>query len=60
MDTSECKKIMNDLFYSQVNDIKFTLYENKFYEFLASDNKGKVKLINVSEGLFIIMLIVVI
>ena len=52
VDTSECKKIMNDLFYSQITDIKFTLYENKFYEFLASDNKGKVKRISVSEGFF--------
>ena len=52
VNTSECKKIINDLFSSQVTDIKFTLYENKFYEFLASDIKGNVKRISVSEGFF--------
>ena len=52
VNTSECKKIINDLFFSQVTDIKFTLYENKFYEFLASDIKGNVKRISVSEGFF--------
>ena len=52
VNSSECKKIINDLFSSQVTDIKFTLYENKFYEFLASDIKGNVKRISVSEGFF--------
>ena len=52
VNTSECKKIINDLFSYQVTDIKFTLYENKFYEFLASDIKGNVKRISVSEGFF--------
>ena len=52
VNTSDCKKLINDLFYSQITDIKFTLYENSFYEFLASDSKGNVKRISVSEGFF--------
>ena len=52
IDTSDCKKLITDEFYNQISAIKFTLSDKSFYEFLASDNKGTVKRISVSEGFF--------
>ena len=52
VNTAECKKIIQDEFKSQIVAIKFTLVENHFYEFLASDLKGSVKRLGVNEGFF--------
>ena len=52
VDTSNCKKIINEEFFAQITAIKFTLNDKSFYEFLASDIKGSVKRISVSEGFF--------
>ena len=50
--TSDYKKIITDEFSTQISAIKFTLIDKSFYEFLASDIKGEVKRISVSEGFF--------
>ena len=52
VDTSNCKKIINEEFFAQITAIKFTLNDKSFYEFLASDIKGSVKRVSVSEGFF--------
>ena len=52
VDTSNCKKLINEEFFTQITAIKFTLSDKNFYEFLASDIKGSVKRISVSEGFF--------
>ena len=52
IDSTECKKVIKDEFYSQIVAIKFTLVENDFYEFLASDVKGSVKRLGLKEGFF--------
>ena len=52
VDTSNCKKLINEEFFTQITAIKFTLSDKNFYEFLASDIKGTVKRISVSEGFF--------
>ena len=50
--STECKKVIKDEFNSQIVAIKFTLVENDFYEFLASDIKGSVKRLGLKEGFF--------
>ena len=50
--SAECKKLIKDEFSSQIVAIKFTLVENSFYEFLASDLKGSVKRLGLNEGFF--------
>ena len=51
VNSTECKKLINDEFNSEIIAIKFTLIENNnFYEFLASDLKGSVKRLGVNEG----------
>ena len=55
VNTAECKKIIQDEFKSQIVAIKFTLVENHFYEFLASDLKGSVKRLGVNEGFFLVL-----
>ena len=52
VNTSNCKKLINEEFFTQITAIKFTLSDKNFYEFLASDIKGSVKRISVSEGFF--------
>ena len=52
VDTSNCKKLINEEFFTQITAIKFTLSDKNFFEFLASDIKGTVKRISVSEGFF--------
>ena len=52
VNTSDCKKIIKEEFYTQITAIKFTLSEKNFFEFLASDDKGRVKRISVNEGFF--------
>ena len=52
VESGDCKKLIQDEFTSQIIAIKFTLIENSFYEFLASDLKGSVKKIGVNEGFF--------
>ena len=50
--TSESKKLIKEEFDTQIVAIKFTLVENGFYEFLASDLKGSVKRLGLNEGFF--------
>ena len=50
--SADCKKLINEEFFSQITAIKFTLCDKNFFEFLASDIKGGVKRISVSEGFF--------
>ena len=50
--SAECKKVIKDEFNTQIIAIRFTLIENSFYEFLASDLKGAVKRLGVNEGFF--------
>ena len=51
VNSTECKKLINDEFNSEIIAIKFTLIENNnFYEFLASDLKGSVKRLGVNNN----------
>ena len=50
--TAECKKLIQNEFNSQIIAIKFSLIDENFYEFLASDLKGSVKRLGVNEGFF--------
>ena len=52
INSTECKKLIKDEFKSQIIAIKFTLVENDFFEFLASDINGSVKRLGVNEGFF--------
>ena len=50
--TAETKKLIQNEFNYQIIAIKFSLIEDNFYEFLASDLKGSVKKLGVNEGFF--------
>ena len=50
--TAETKKLIQNEFHYQIIAIKFSLIEDNFYEFLASDLKGSVKRLGVNEGFF--------
>jgi WD40 repeat protein len=59
IENSECKKLIQGEFNTQIVAIKFSLIEKGFYEFLASDLKGSVKRLGVNEGFFLIVLTVI-